>query len=819
MGDSGGDELASFEEECIERYFLTPASYGAVGSIHVADEDLPEIFGVTDFEEAKRLFVRILPQMSILRDYLTGNMSPPPGRISPALKILLFLCWMQTTKTRVKGDREFREMFESHTGFKPANMNGLNGMWEKLRDYLWSAYGVTLDLPDIHPYVQIGRTLRIAFPTWRDKEKLRKLRDEIRVDLLLDPLTVSKKVSTSRHVHDEKMPSLEYNFETFERARKRGGREYVDTPFWHAWYSVVSEKNTLEDIELVESDFGEFEIFQVSPIGTRKPISDPEQAKSLVRKPLAKAIRDGKIFLESLGFGRYRAGSGLPSATILVRRSKLNEYAQDTIRFSASINASWMLLSLKGNGVGTPTAESGKHFGWFDGIRVGGAYFGRAPLTPSIAAPVPTAVVAEIGGKPAELVRVGNVMTLATGSYSGIAVAKALGASHGILMVPTASETGDARRLAFDLANDIPEDEFHHQTSPFTDKSIEIWRGERVAPAFELITISEALYERTARGLPLSEAVEIVRKGISQHPDPPSEWEILRSFADAGWFDSTLQRRFPARRLLQRGLAASAIADDLIRIDGPTPLAVVDRLRVAAKAAGAVVEEHLGASEWVLPRYVVRTPDEGAKRDFLGRAALLPSPVYKAAQSDVPDTSDIHGYRIVAKLREDRGFFNTSFASEMSEGLYRLDRPDSNSPFLYRSVIEGKQSQNYLSPSVAILSHHLRKGEPLFALHQHALHAIPARIFFPSSWAYWISNQSLCNPGPRRQNGLWRYEYPAVDAAVSALARLLPIRAAETVSTRWIDRSLQSAGSQRAIYDGRLRKVRASGTSVHRKSK
>jgi hypothetical protein len=811
--------LASFEEECIERYFLAPGNHGPVGSIHVSDEDLPGLFGVTDFEEAKRLFVRSLPSISILRDYLTGQISPLPGRTSPSLKILLFLCWMQTTSTRIKGDREFREMFESHTGFKPTNMNGLNGMWEKLRDHLKSTYAVDLDLPNIHPYVQIGRTLRIAFPTWRDKEKLRKLRDETRVDLLLDPLTVSRKVSTSRHVHDEKMPSLEYNFEMFERARKRGGREFIDTPFWHAWYSVVSEKNKLEDLELIESDFGEYEIFQVSPIGNRKPIADPDEARSFVNRPIAKAIKDGKIFLRSLGFGRYRAEAGGTSSTALVRRSKLSEYPQSTITSATSINATWVLVSLKEDLGRAQSTDTGKEFGWFDGIRVGGAYFGRAPLTPSIAAPVPLAIVAEIEGKPAELVRVGNTMMLATGTYSGIAIAKALGSSHEILMVPRASETGDARRLVFDLANDIPEDEFHYRTAPSYPLATDAWMGERVSPAFELITIAEALYERSARGLPLSEAVEIVRKGISQYPEPPSEWEILRSFADAGWFDSTFQRRFPARRLLQRGLTADAIAEDLFRIDGPTSLAVIDRLRTTAKAAGATVEEYFGASEWALPRYIVRVPDAESKRNFIERSALPSSPPYQEAQADRADTGAVHGYRIVAKLREDRGFFNASSASEMTAGLYRLDRPDSNSPFLYRSVVEGKQAQNYLSPSVAILSHHFRIGGPLFTFHRQALHARIPRMYLPSSWAHWLSDLTLCNPGPRRHDGLWRYDYPATDGAVSAIARLLPMQTTERHTTEWIDRALQSAGKQRAIYDGRLQKVRTDARSIIRKSK
>ncbi|WP_197434118.1 hypothetical protein [Agrobacterium vitis] len=811
--------MASFEEECIERYFLKPGNNGPVGSIYVADEDLPELFGVTDLDEARRLFVRSLPAMSIVRDYLTGHMTLLPGRISPALKILLFLCWMQTTKTRVKGDREFREMFESHTGYRPANMNGLNGMWDRLRDHFKAVYDVDLNLPEIYPYVQIGRTLRIAFPTWRDKEVLRKLRDDIRHDLLLDPLTVSGKVSTSRHVWDEKMPSLEYNFHTFERTRKRGGREYVDTAFWHAWYDVVAEKNTLEELELVESDFGEYELFVVSPIGERKPITDPEQARAAVPKLLAKAIKDGKVFLESLGFGKFRAQTKTASSTVLMRKSKLSEQPPDTIRFSASINHTWVLASFRDSIGQTPVASGSREFGWYDGIRVGGGYLGRAPLTPLIAGPLLSAISVEVSGKPVDLIRVENAIALAPGTYSGIALAKGAGGSHEVLMIPRAGEIGDARRLAFDLANDIPEDEFHFGTAPSILVPFEPWRGERSAPSDELITISEALYERTARGLPLSEAVDIVRKGISRTEGAPSEWEILRSFADAGWFESTFQRRFPARRLLQRALSYSLVGDDAITIDGPTPLAVLDRLRVAAVTAGGILEEWFGPSEWVLPRYLVRTPDLRSQQEFLRRAALPPAPAFLQAKADKADTGDTHGYEIVGKLREDRGYFATSFASEMVGGLYRLDRPGSNSHFLYRSVVAGKQDQNYLSPSVALLAHHLRTGGALFALDKNALSAIPARTYLPSSWARWLSNSSLCNAGPRREKGGWRYEYPVAAPTVSAIAKLLPIQTSESTTTLWIDRFLLSASNRkRAIHDSRAGRVRSAAPRINEKS-
>ncbi|MGO6853664.1 hypothetical protein ACCS68_25075 [Rhizobium beringeri] len=815
--------MASFEEECIERYFLAPGSSGPIGSVYVADEDLLEIFGVAELEQARRQLIKSIPHVTILRSRFSGLTSPLQGRPPDYVRILVFLCWMQTTKMRQRGDRDFRQLMskqlgEDFTGFK---MNGLDMMWEHLQEFLQRVHGIELVLPDIVPSIsRIGRTLQMAFPTWRDKAALRKLRQYIASDHLLDPLMIANRINTSRYLLGDTMQSFEYNFEKFDTARKRGHREHEATPFWQAWYGVVAEQASIEEIEVVESDFGGYELFRVPPVGERVPILTPEDAAKLVPKPLARLISSGLIFLERLGHGRYRAQAKTPSDILLMHVSKFAQCDRTTIRSSVAVNASWVVVSTRGRLDETAPAALGKReFGWHDGIRVGtSAYLGRSPLTPTIAGPLPEAIKVEVGGRSVELLRVGDEMVLSPGVYSGTALARSLGKSQEILMVARANEVGVTRRLAFGLARDIPEDDFHQGTAPSTGSELEIWSGDRVQPCDELVTIGEGLYERTARGLPFSEAVEIVRRAIRFTENHPSEWDILRSFADAGWLESTFLRHFPARRVLQRELSAHSVDETTVVICGPTPLAVVDRLSVAARAAGGALETWNGASSWSLPRYVFRASSDSVRREFLRRAELAEMPEWRAAVPDRADHGDPHGFRVVGKLVRERGFFAATFDKQMTDGLYRIERPEGRIHFYYRSVIPGKLDQNYVSPSVALLSHHLRLGGDIFEFRDGVVFARAAGVKLPSSWARWASNVSLCNPGPSNVSGVWRYEYPAGDGAVGAISKLVPISKKTGLPSGWRESFVRSASNRdRKIYDNRSRQVRAA-TGMHGKN-
>jgi len=815
--------LRSFEAECLERYFLEPGSMGPIGSVYVADDDLLDIFSVADAAEARKALLKALPHLTVLRAWFSGEFRPTPGRPPDYVRFLVFLCWMQTTKTRARGDRDFRELLEKQFGvsFKGADMSGLNPMWEHLQEFLDREHGIKLVLPKITPHRQIGRTLRLAFPTWRDRAVFRKLRHVLPDERLLDPLTVANRIFTSRHLIGETMQSFEYNFYTFDAARKRGGREYMETPFWHAWYAIVADQAQQEDLIVAEGNFGEHELFRVSPAGDRIAITSPDEAVKFIPKALGKLVRAGFIYLESLGFGKYKATTA-SSDIILMRRSKLRQYSTDQIRSAAGLNSEWVVARIRGLVDGAKLPDSTpQEFGWSNGIRVGGAYLGRTPLAPVVNGPLLTAIRVEKNGKPIQMVPHPEGLSLPPGVHSGTVTAHVLKQSREVLLVPRANEVGSLRRLDYDHTREISEDEFHYGTAPSLDADIEVWAGERVGPCDELITIAEALYERTARGLAFSEAVEIVLRGLSQSTQSvPSEWDILRSFADAGWIEMTLLRHFPARRILQRPLSAECVGPDLVRISGPTPIVIVERLHAAASAAGAAVEAWHGLSPWAMPRYLVRTPSERSRQDFLRRMEIPMKEALRQAVADMPDTDGVHGYNVIGRLDEQKGYFAFRYGSAKGNGLFRLEREESRNPFLYRSVVEGMAAQNYISPSVSILSHHLRiRRGALFTHADGVLRPHKPRVLLPSSWARWASDRVLCNAAPAFSGHAWEYHYAIGRSSLSALSRLIPIEEEKNPnSTRWIQSFLTSASNRgRTIYDNRSRTIRvARGASGKR---
>ncbi|MCE3590173.1 hypothetical protein LXJ59_26660, partial [Escherichia coli] len=131
-----------------------------------------------------------------------------------------------------------------------------------------------------------------------------------------------------------------------------------------------------------------------------------------------------------------------------------------------------------------------------------------------IAGPMPAAIRVEKNGKLIDMVPHEEGLAFRDGIHSGTFIARNLRENREILLVPRANEVGDSRRLSFDFSREISEDEFHHGTAPSLLSTVEEWSGERTPPCDELVTIGEALYELTARGLSFSEAIEIVLRGM-----------------------------------------------------------------------------------------------------------------------------------------------------------------------------------------------------------------------------------------------------------------------------------------------------------------
>ncbi|WP_190299963.1 hypothetical protein [Rhizobium phaseoli] len=625
----------------LEKFFLEPGSHGPIGSVSVDDDALIEILDAADLREMRDRFVSSITGISRLKSLLAGEYPPLSFMKPDYMRILTFVCWMQTSKVREEQDTDFREMLGRHTGinFLGALMRGLNPMWDHLQAYLANEHGIELALPGLHPHAQIGRTLRIAFPTLRDKAAFKRLRQIIGQQKLLDPMEVSRGVATHRDMITDTMPSFAYNFRLFDISWRRGGSEYLETTFWKAWYNFVAEYTALEDLLVVRGDFGDHELFRVSPSGERRALRDPEDARRFVPDAIAKAIKSGAVLMEDLGWGRARATSTQASNLILLRRSRLNECDDGAIRSYDDINSRWVLANFRNReNLDIPSQGARRAISWRDGIKIGGAYLGRSPFTPILSLPSGLVAKVSLAGDEIEMAEVPGGLAFPSGIYAGTATAQADDKVHNTLLVPRAVETPRNRRLMFDRFRDVGEDQFYRGTVPSTDCVLRPWSGERMKTCEEMTNIAEALYARTARGLAFVDALEIVRRGLSPAPSAPREWDILRTFADAGWFDLTLVRNFPARRLLQRPPALRMFDPETLTIEGPTPLAFIERLETVASAAGGTVEMHDGKLRILASSASLPMDDENAAASIAYLRNMFGSAGTAGATAETIDT-------------------------------------------------------------------------------------------------------------------------------------------------------------------------------------
>lgn len=809
----------------LERYFVTPGSTRKIGSIHVDDEDLKEIFQTKDLEAAVAAFKQRLPG-SLLRDYLSGDISlaSPGGQAPRYVSILLFLCWMQTSKTRQgtdeqAGERNFRRMLTSHMGARVAGatMVGLDQMWEHLQRYLAENFDVELDLPAKDSYVLIGRTLKLAFPTWRARDALRKIRDALPDRLLLEPRHVANAFRASSHVLRGSAHSLEYNFRHFDQVQLHGGQEYQDTPFWRAWYDVVTLKTKLEWLEVREEEYGEHALYRVNPLGESLRITAPKEACEYLSREIRDAVRSGIVALEDLGFGRFRSVFGRKErhAAWMVQRRMLDEIPAEIVKSVSALTSDWHVVHLRPTAASLQERTSDVAVGWHEGIRVGSAFLARGPIAPRFHFGGGRPPSVHLAGRLIEMNVDGGELAFPHRHYTGTATARLPTSSHDVRLVPCANETLELMRQPFDPERHISEDEFYCDTAPEVEADVAPWLGERHAPCEEIVAIGEALYARAARTLSLGEAYGIVSQGLSGLQDRPTAWDVIRVFIDAGWFDGVLLRSFPARSLVMRRLGVERVGEFDARISGPTTVMLTRRVMASAGKAGATVETFGGISQWSLPRLLVRCKTEAIRQNFLIRLGAPTIDPRKHAESAVDQgRAGTHGYRVIDRLVEGRGFFVAPRGE--ADGLFRMERQAERNPNIYNSIVSGRPDRAFRSPSIAMLFHQIRKNEgPVFAYRDGMLTAASVRTYLPSAWARWLSDVTLANPGIVRSGAAWGVAYAATDRSAKAVADLVPVRmgGTEAADEEWVEMFLGSASRRgRAIFEPSTARIRVGRT-------
>lgn len=797
----------TWEEWCLDEFLLKPGSKGAVDCIEITDEDLLDFVGSDDLIEAALAFAGSLGQPAALKRVLSGSGEPPMLGARPFyVRILVFACWVQVTSLRERGQREFRNLLSSRLDWNvPSDLSGLPRMWCKLRDWLESEWKVDLRLPALGNQKQIGHTIRLPFPTWRDLDALRVVRDALPTNYLDMRMVVADRISTVGS-EEKRSPAFSRKFQEWERAVRIADPGLCDLAFDRVWMRVVAEKIGGSNVTVAEDDFGDLRLSLIDVRGAiRETLVLSDEDVASLMPSVGRAARKGSIWMASAGFGRWIGTDDREIATAQLLSDVLLEGIErrDLSRPTPVGNSGWLLVRGAGPALllepKETRAAAGPAARRIDGIRVGAALLGRAPMTPRYAVASTGTFAFRIGGNQVAPTRREGHLGLPDGVWSG--EIKLMGDGHVLdvlRLVPDATEHPDGSLKTYDASFAASEDGPLFGTEP-TSGPFAVFRyeGPKLEHVSRMLALEEAVYARCRRSLPLGELARLAARATEDLSDAPSPWDVLRAFIDGGWLEPAATRKAAGRLLVPREPCFREAHEGgrrLFLLDGAAAGAFRRRVLACAEAVGLNAEEVHGIGGWSPPLVIVDVgEDEAAATKLLSRTGLRART--EAAISSLPsnrwrEIASTVGYETSAVWNQDEAWFGGGASQSglpVADGpaLSKMDRPRLDQPPVY-VIRHGPDEEILLSPVLALLRHAERARAFPYMRSGRLLLRVLRRHHLPAAWGRWLSQRALTPAGPFRTVRGWTYAYPADSGAVRALIRLCRI-ARDAKTPAWIE--------------------------------
>lgn len=794
--------LNEFESWCLDRFFLSPGSRGPIVRIEVSDADLAERFGFEDGHAISSAFRRQLPSVSKVTRILSGAHPIPydsepssrpgekPLRVPRFIPLLVYLCWIQATGYRERGERDVRLLIENHFGQAITDLTELPRLWKLLADYLSTKYDIELRLPE-GGFRYVGETVALPFPTWRHLTKLRKLRDRIEKSFAKsnsqkEPL-LDRRIVMSVFSTDAKMVAfcgsqfghgLRDAFLEWRKSVLINGLDIRDLAFDRAWMRVVGESRPIANLEFTIDDFGQAQFFVVHPGESRERISSPIEGRAHFAKWLKSALDKGAVYLDPLGFGRWATSEICQSRYALFDRRQERLSRNLTIE-SNQIAEGWWLAEteLEVPGFKGSTEPS---FRMMKAIRVGGSYLSMWPMAPSFEFSGAVKPTAFHHGKIHEMSTRANVAFLPEAVGSGNVSIVLGGTRRSLNLVQLAEEhqSGQIKHLSQDFA--ISEDGDLLDTCPANFESAR-QLGTAYNPHRRLIALGEALYARGRRGMTMSEFIDLCDRARDGEVEP-SPFDIARAFVDAGWFEPALNRRYPGRLFFLRPLRLRSMSiegNQWHMLDGPTPLRTYQRLITCAKECGLRTKEIGGVGNWSLPKLLIEvSPQEDQRlRECLAIEDLGQPNVSRTAAAAWSTPLSIEDRDEPSTWRPEKGYFDPRPSSDP----IRLERHeysrDERAPVY--AVRTASSVETFHSPTLALLRYRdLGASRPYEATDTRIVRQGGRLDYLPAAWGRWLGNLHLRNAGPIKTTNGFSYAYPADRQSldiVNSLCRLVEV--------------------------------------------
>lgn len=828
-----------WEDWCLETFFLNAAIDGRIDAIEIDDGKIIEFSGARDLDGARRQFLTALP--ALLDDYLKGEVSPSFRTVGKAasrslgesearpnfVRILIFFLWLQITVSKDEDEGDIRRMATAALGrHSPQVLVGLHNMWLALARWLRKHRDIVLQLPDHGNETHVGITKRLAFPTKKDLDLLRRVRDEgnSRADLR----SIVRRIAGD-NFFDRTSPAFRRAFEYWRSTANVDEDAARELPFMGAWTRVLAEKDIGTSIVLSCDEFGEIEAQKVLADGRARTLQSDGEFIKECRKlggGIAKATKVGMLTLQRSGLASWTVSEGKRTDEYLISRAalrKLPALDQNKIKTRGEVRyLSWILCNIGApKNAGSPTPQS-RSLRFADKIRVGarGTYLGRWPMTPNVVYPGAQNPVLVIEGQSYESTPIGDgIASFPQGVWNGPVRAQVGSQTTSLTLRGNAYPHADEDIRFIDRSRHVPDDGILQDTQPEDPESMQIGSFKPgVEPDPRLIALQEALYARSARTMTLQAAVEMAAR-VAMTGDAPDVWALVRLFIDSGWFDVPYVSQVPARTLVQRRPSYRLRRKgDLegVSIEGPMPVLLEEAILRKAEGIGLAFERILGRSAWSLPKIWVGSNDRDALNEFIRSSDLCElrvATIRKKADewADIPVGEEFErtGTWNSAKVR-----FGGCYEDELWPRFVRMDRPTRDTNARYVIEHESGCRETFGSANLALLRYLDLQRTVAFEASGDAIRSTHPRYRLPSAWARWLGTVHLRNCALEVGDAGWACVYPASHSSALILSEIYPaVRAAIGLKTtesslpQWMERTrVRLARDHRPIWhDGRLR--------------
>ena len=826
---------AEWEDWCLETFFLNAAVDGRIDAIEIDDSKIIEFSGAGNIAGAHREFRSVLP--ALLDAYLKAEISPSFRTVGKSsarslqdseprpnfVRILLFFLWLQITESKDEDEGDIRRMASAALGRKaPQVLVGLHNMWRALARWLELHRDIVLDLPPHGGETHVGITKRLAFPTKRDLDLLRRVRDDgwSRTDLR----SVTRRIAGDNSF-DTTSPAFRRAFKSWQSTADLDEEAARELPFMSAWVRVLAEKDIGTTIVLTCDEYGEIEAQKRLADGSVQTLQSDREFLSECGKlgaKIAKNAINGLLELEKTGLASWTVAEGSGNEEYLVSHSAFRKFdlaAIEKIQTRGEVRyLPWNLCTIQfGTTKKTPISQVSS-LRFVDKIRVGarGTYLGRWPMTPNIAFPGIERPTLEIsGGYAGSVFRAEGMASFPEGIWNGVARARTGREYTDITLRSDAYPHAEGDIRFMERARHVAEDGVLHDSQPQDPNTIPVGKSEQgIEPDPRLIALQEALYARSARTMPMQLAVDMASR-VASTPDAPDVWGLVRLFVDSGWFDLPSVSQVPARTLVQRRLgfryrSKGALAG--ITIDGPTPLLLENSVRRKAESQGLVFERHLGKTAWSLPKLWIGSSDDKAISAFVASSDLMEPEVADVRKGSadwsviqVGDEFERTGTWNSGEIR-----FGGTYDDETWPRFVRMDRPDRDTYARYVIEHQNGTRETFGSANLALLRYLELQSLSAFVGSQDEIRPVHPRYRLPAAWARWLSTVHIRNCALRQDAEGWTCVYPASPRSACTLAEIYPAiranhypQATESGMLPWMERTrIRFARDSRPIWHG-----------------